>query len=172
MEPEAAPHPFRLVRAACFNQGFLDVRVEMVEDDRETCRMAVARQTDTTFNLTGNVGFRAAVGHGHRTKAPVRFNGKEEIPDTSPFVFVVLSSRFARFRWRPTARVFQERRRFFITAAHRFLRIIAMGLQAENILQAGHEFRRDGRNAPQFFPARASGLADKDVASSRRWRLL
>jgi len=164
MEPDAAPHPFRLVRAECCNQGCLEVRVEMVEDEMETFRMAVARQTDQTFNLTGNVGVRAAVGHGHHTKAPFRFNGKADLPDTMPCVFVVRSSRFARLRWRPTARVFQERRRCFINAEPRFFRSIEMCLQAEQILHAGHEFRRYGRNAPHFFPARASGLADKDVS--------
>lgn len=116
--------PCRLVRAACVQQGCLEGRVEMVADARETWRRAVARQTDHTFHLTGHVGVRAAVGHGHRTPAPLLGHGKADIPDPMPCVCVVLSSRCARVRGRPTARVVQERWRCGRTAAPRFCRII------------------------------------------------
>jgi len=108
VEPDAAHHPLGLVWAECFKERVLEVCIEVVEDHMEVFGMAVARQTWNSFNVTSKVGLLSVTGHGRCAESSCRFNSKKDMAHAVPFVFIVPSSRFARFHCHPAPRVFQK----------------------------------------------------------------
>lgn len=98
-----------------------------------------------------------AFRHLRLPSAAFWFYRHEDIARTVANVLIIPDAGLARLGCFRCPAVFEQLLALLIEAHHRFLRIVWLGIDLQNVFHALFELRRESRNAPHFFPATASG---------------
>jgi len=138
-----------------FQEGFLEVRVQVIEHEMNRCRMPVSVEFDDACDFLCKIRVLSLVRDRNFPISSFRLHRPKDVSCAAAFVCVITPSWCPFLGVFDRSRVFEKRLGLLIETADGFERMVRFGIQVEYLLHSPDEFRRQGGNAPHFFPATA-----------------
>ena len=151
VDRKAVPDPISRRLAVVVGQGLAVVDVEVIDDQMN--RGGVWIVLDQMTGDWRELGGRAIRRSEGKVLSHLSFHSAEDICGAATLVFTILTRLPAWRRWGRRSDIGMQHDRFFIQANYRFVGIVRLFIDLQNVLHSGDVFFVELGHRPHFFPA-------------------